>query len=102
MFVRNLQMEAEQLFQEYIAVPQQLLALTEAELRSFHTAINCQICIQPLGGDKVRDHYHSVGTYRGAEQSRCNLEYRISKSDWKQHVVIHNLESYGFKEGNST
>ena len=51
-----------QLFQEYIATHRQLLALTEAELRSFHTAINCHICNQPLGGDQVRDHCHIVGS----------------------------------------
>ena len=39
MFVRKLQEEAEKLFQEYIC-----------------------ICNQPLGGDKVRDHCHIVGT----------------------------------------
>ena len=61
MFVRKLQKEADQLFQEYNATPQQLLVLTEAELRSFHTAINCHICNQPLGGHKVRDHCHIVG-----------------------------------------
>ena len=74
-FLRQLQEEAEQVFQEYIATPQQLPALTEAELRSFHTAINCHICNQPLGGDKVRDHCHIVRTYRGDVHSRCNLEY---------------------------
>ena len=60
MFVRKLQEEAEQLFQEYIITPLQLLDLTYAELRSFHTATNCHICNQPLGGDKVRDHCHIV------------------------------------------
>ena len=94
MFVHMLQEKAEQLFQEYIATHQQLLALTEAELRSFHTAINCHICNQPLGGDKVRDHCHIVGNYRGVAHSRCNLEYRISKSDWKLPIVIHNLKGY--------
>ena len=94
MFVRKLQEEAEQLFQEYIATPQQLLALTGAELRSFHTAINCYICNQPLVDDGVRDHCHIVGFYRGAAHSRCNLAYRISKSDWKLPVVIHNLKGY--------
>ena len=38
LFVCKLQEEAEQLFQEYIATPQQLLELTEAELHSYHTA----------------------------------------------------------------
>ena len=73
MFVRKLQKEAEPLFQEYIATPQQLLALTEAELRSFHTAINCHICNQPLGMDKVRDHSDIVGKYRDTTHSGCNL-----------------------------
>ena len=63
MFVCKLQEEAKQLFQEYIVTPQQLLELTGAELRSFHTATNCHICNQLLGGDKVRDHCHIVGNY---------------------------------------
>ena len=93
-FVRKLQEEAEQVFQEYIATPQPLPALTEAELRSFYTATNCHICSQPLGGDKVRDHCHIVGNYRGVAHSRCNLAYRISKFDWKLPVVTHNLKGY--------
>ena len=92
MFVSKLQEEAEQLLQENVAPPQQLLALTEAELRSFHTTINCHIFNQPLGGNKVRDHCHIAGNYRGAAHSRCNLAYIISKSDWKLPVIIHNLK----------
>ena len=46
MFVRKLQEKAEQLFQEYIVTPHQRLELTEAELRSFHTATRCHICYQ--------------------------------------------------------
>ena len=67
MFVRKLQEEAEQLF---------LQTLTNAELRSFHTATKCHRCNQLLGGDKVRGHCHIVGNYRGAAHSRCNLVYR--------------------------
>ena len=76
MFVRKLQEETEQLFQEYIDTPQQLQELTDAALHC--TATNCHICNQSLGGDKVRDHCHIVGNYRGAVHSRCNLECRIS------------------------
>ena len=43
MLVRKMQEEAEKLFQKYIATPQQLLELTDAELRSFHTAANCHM-----------------------------------------------------------
>ena len=82
------------MFQEYIATPHQLLELTDADLRSFHTATNCHICNQPLGGDKVRDHCQIVGSYRGAAHSSCNLAYRISKSERKLPVVMHNLKGY--------
>ena len=90
MFVRKLQEEAEQLFQEYIDTPQQLLELTDAKLHSFHTTTNCHRCNQLLGGNKVHDHCHIVGNNRGAAH-RCNLVYRISKSEWKLPVVMHNL-----------
>ena len=50
--------------------------------------------MQPAAGDKVRDHYHIVGSCRGAAQSRCDLVYRISKSEWNLPVVIHNLKGY--------
>ena len=92
--MRKLQEEAEQLFQEYIDTPQQLLELTDAELRSFHSAAKGHICNRPLGGDKVRDHCHIVGNCRGAAHSRCNQPYRISKSEWKLPVVMHNLKGY--------
>ena len=41
----------------------------------------------------MRDHYHIVGSYRG-NAHRCNLAYRISKSEWKLPVVMHNLKGY--------
>ena len=82
----------EQLFQEYIATLQQRLELTETELSSFHTATRCHICNHRLGGDKVRDHCHIVGNDRGAAHCRCDLAYRISKSEWK--LPVHNLKGY--------
>ena len=88
MFVRKLKEEAGHLFQEYIATSEQLLALAQAELRSFHIVSNGHLCNQPLGGDKVRDHCDIVGNYRDAAHCRCNLAYRIPKSDWKLPVVI--------------
>ena len=94
MFVRNLQEEVEQLLQEYIATLQQRLVLTEAELRSFHTVINCYICNQPLEGDKVCDHCHILGIFRGTAHISCDLAYRISKSEWKLPVIIHNHRGY--------
>ena len=92
-FVRDLQQEAKQLFDEYIATPKPIL-LTATELRSFNNTATCHICTKALGDDKLRDHCHNVGGYRGAAYNECNLTYRISKSGWKLPVVIHNLKGY--------
>ena len=78
-FVRDLQREDKQLFEEYIATPKPML-LTVTELRSFNNTTTCHICTKPLGDDKVRDHCHIEGRYRGAAHNECNLMYRISKS----------------------
>ena len=77
-FVCDLQ-EAKQLFVEYIATPKPML-LTATKLQSFNSATTCHICTTPLVDDKVRDHCHIVGSYRGAAHNECNLMYRISKS----------------------
>ena len=50
--------------------------------------------LPPTATPYVRDHCHIVGNYRGTAHSRCNLAYRISKSEWKLPVVMHNLKGY--------
>ena len=70
-FVCDLQHEAKQLFDEYIATPKSMLLTTE--LQSFNNATTCHICTKPLEGDKVRDHCHIVGSYRGVAHNECNL-----------------------------
>ena len=41
--------------------------------------------------DKVRDHCHITGKYRGAAHSQCNLKLKIPK---KLPIIFHNLEGY--------
>ena len=93
MFVRKLQLEAEQLFDEYIATLKPML-LIATESQSFTSATTCHICTKPLGGDKVREHCRITGNYRRVAHNACNLLYRISKTGWKLPVVIHNLKGY--------
>ena len=82
-----------QLFDEYIAAPIPML-LTATESQSFINTTICHICTTPLGVDKVQDHYHITGNYRGATHNECNLNYRIKPNSWKLPVVIHNLKGY--------
>ena len=39
----------------------------------------CHICNEILGKDKVRDHCHLTGKFRGAAHEDCNLTYRVPK-----------------------
>ena len=45
----------------------------------------------PLETDKVRDHCHVTGEYRGAAHSKCNLKAR---TNYKIPVFVHNLKGY--------
>ena len=42
---------------------------------------------------KVRDHCHYTGKFRGAAQSNCNLQYKVPK---KIPIVFHNCSTYDY------
>ena len=39
----------------------------------------CHICNEELGEDRVRDHCHLSGKFRGAAHEICNLKYQVPK-----------------------
>ena len=53
----------------------------------------CWICnkLFDFGDDKVRDHCHVTGKYRGAAYWNCNISFKMTK---KVPVIFHNLEGY--------
>ena len=59
------------------------------------------ICNEELNTDKVRDHCHITGKFRGAAHTQCNLKLKIPK---KLPIFFYNLEGYDehiiFKELN--
>ncbi|CAB3999568.1 Gastrula zinc finger [Paramuricea clavata] len=67
------------------------MVITPKQEFEFQAARNCSICGNDLGEDRVRDHDHVTGMYRGAAHNICNLKYRIT---WKVPVVFHNLRGY--------
>ena len=67
------------------------LKLTQTEQISFDKAEICHICKKELLTDKVIDHCHFTGQYRGAAQNSCNLQ---CKKPMILPVIFHNLQGY--------
>ncbi|XP_076660055.1 uncharacterized protein LOC143363342 [Halictus rubicundus] len=67
--------------------------LTEAEKLDFLTATCCHVCEKPFNDcdEKVHDHCHITGAYRGPAHNACNLNYQ---SSYVIPVVFHNLSGY--------
>lgn len=59
--------------------------------KNFISAAVCHICEGELNEDRVRDHCHLTGKYRGAAHNDCNLNYRIPKFI---PVYLHNLSGF--------
>ena len=68
------------------------MKITPEEEEQFKQASNCWICGKLLNiEDRVRDHCHYTGRYRGAAHNLCNLKY--SKPN-NISVFFHNLTGY--------
>ena len=67
------------------------MKVSEVNEQNFQNATYCHICKQELGTDRVRDHCHLTGNYRGPAHNQCNLNYKFTS---RIPVVFHNLKNY--------
>ena len=67
------------------------MIFTEEDKKHFNKASDCWICGENLGNDRVRDHCHFTGRYRGPAHNSCNLKYRKPNNI---SVFFHNLSGY--------
>ena len=89
-FVSKLVKITQKLFDDFYRHPKSL-RLTKEEEKSFKEAKICHICLGDLGEDRVRDHCHFTGEYRGAAHNSCNLQCR---KPMILPVIFHNLQGY--------
>lgn len=68
------------------------MIITPQQEKEFKQAENCYLCNESLGTDRVRDHDHLTGLYRGPAHSYCNIQY--SYKNIKIPVIFHNLKGY--------
>ena len=67
------------------------IKMSEQEEENFKNATVCYACGLELKNNRVRDHCHLTGKYRGAAHKECNLKMRTPKF---VPVLFHNLEGY--------
>ena len=67
------------------------LKMARENENNYQNSQNCSICNKQVIKDKVRDHCHIKGKYRGATRKKCNSELRILR---KLPTIFHNLEGY--------
>ena len=69
------------------------LVMTAEEKKEFEKSNICWICDRLIKNDnnKVRDHCHITGKYRGAAHWSCNINLKVSKT---LVAVFHNLKGY--------
>ena len=68
-----------------------MIPLTKEEENNYNKENTCYICKKDFNNDKVRDHCHFTGKYRGAAHNTCNLRYKIPKNI---PVIFHNGSTY--------
>ena len=68
------------------------LIMSAEQNEEFERSNICWICSKLINFDeKVRDHCHITGKYRGAAHWSCNINLKISKN---LTVIFHNLKGY--------
>ena len=69
------------------------LIKSEEEEHLLQQSNSCWICKKLIDNDeeKVRDHCHVTGKFRGAAHESCNVNLQLTK---KVPVIFHNLKGY--------
>ena len=67
--------------------------MSAEEEERFQLSSKCWICSKlfDAGDNKVRDHCHVTGKYRGSAHWSCNINLRLTK---KIPIKFHNLRGY--------
>ena len=67
------------------------LIMTGKEKENFQSSNTCWICEKRTEDEKVRDHCHIIGKFRGAAHWICNINLQLTE---KVPVIFYNLRGY--------
>ena len=88
-FIDSIEYEIRNIYRKFKF--KKLIQMTCKDEIAFQNAEICHIYDKKLDNDKVRDHCHLTGKYRGAAHDYCNKNYQIPKFF---PVIFHNLSGY--------
>ena len=89
-FIEKLTELTKGIYNDFYCRPKPLVMNSKTQ-KEFNDVVNCHICGFELGNDRVRDHCHFTGKYRGAAHNKCNL---MCKKPRLLPVIFHNLQGY--------
>ena len=69
------------------------IIMTEENKKDFENNNNCRYCEKEILSDKVRDHWHLTGAYRGPAHNICNKNVKQKTSNFVP-VMLHNFSKY--------
>ena len=71
------------------------IIMTEGDEEDFDNKNICRFCEKEILSDKVRDHCHLTGIYRGPAHNTCNLNVKRKFSNFIP-FAFHNFSKYDF------
>ena len=94
-FIIEITREAMAIREEY-KQPKPIIPLLPEEEEIHNSAEHCWVCEKEFGRpeEKVRDHCHITGKYRGAAHNACNIQLQIKVGQMHIPVIFHNLSGY--------
>ena len=69
------------------------IIMTEEDKQDFENDNICRYCEKYIETDKVRDHCHLTGKYRGPAHNECNLQVKQKDSNFIT-IGLHNFSNY--------
>ena len=102
-FLKNINI-AKKIIEEYF---NKNLIMTEEEENLFQKSNNCWICkkfINKYNKEKVRDHCHVTGNFRGAAYRNCTVNFHLTKKvpnnslrGYGSHLIFNELDKFDVK-----
>ena len=75
------------------------LVMSPEDEEIFQSSIKCGICnkLFDVGDNKVRDHCHITGKYRGSAHWGCNINLKLTKKHYDSHLTMEEIGKFDVK-----